>query len=159
MSEKPEKEPEMAEFGPIWWVSHGTKMRVVEDECGKNVLVIRGSAAEVKITKMPGTDSGWLIEYRIDHGGYCQSNGQVWMNESELAAAFRLRDDHENSKLWLIRRYGGTVAIQRLFIRYREFLNIPGPGTGYQGDSNVSIKLYPETILAVHKLILSTPPG
>ena len=157
--EKEKKEPETTESRPIWWVGQGTKMRIAKDESGKNGLVIRGSTAEVRITKAPEEQSGWFIEYRIDHGGNCQTNDRVRMSESELAAAFRLRDDHEDNSFFLIERFGGTVAIQRIFIRYREFLNIPGPGTGRQGDPNVSIKLYPETIMAVHKFILSTPPS
>jgi hypothetical protein len=56
----------------------------------------------------------------------------------------------------MIEPFGGTVAKQRKFIRYHEFLNIPGPGSGYQGDPNVSIELYPETIAAVRNLL--TPP-
>lgn len=152
-----EKEPEMAEIGPIWWISHGTKMKLDKNESSKEVLVLKGSAAEVRITKAPGEESGWFIEYRIDHGGGCQTNGRVWMTDSELGAAFGLVEDVERNSSWMIERFGGTVAKQRKFIRYRDFLNIPGPGSGYQGDPNVSIELYPETKLAIHNLVLLDP--
>lgn len=147
-----EKTPELKEADiPVWWVSHGTKMRLVPDENLKNWVVIRGSAAEVRIMKAPG--KGWFVEYRIDHGGFGQTNGRVWMTDSEIGAAFGLKDEIEHPSNYIIERFGGTVAMQRKFIRWKEFLNIPGPGTGYQGDPNVSIKLYPETIEAVRNLL------
>lgn len=44
----------------------------------------------------------------------------------------------------MIRRYGGTTADQGRFIRYNRFLNIPGPGTGHDGDSNISVEIRSE---------------
>lgn len=152
--ERVEKEPEMAELGPTWWISHGTKMRINKTKGTLNSVVIEGSAAEVIITRAPG--KGWFVDYKIKHGEYCQSDGRVWMNDSELAAAFGLKDDVERLSDWMIERFGGTVAKQRKFLRYKEFLNIPAPGSGYQGDPNVSLKLYPETISAVKDLLSPT---
>lgn len=153
-----EKEPEMAEFGPIWWVSHGTKMREAPHGSPKGELVLEGSAARLRISRFYNTRAeieGWCVEYKIEHG--CgrpfQTTGDVWMNDEELAAAFGVTDDFRQNNFYIIDRFGGTVAKQRKFIRYREFLNIPGPGTGYQGDPNISIKLYPETIAAVQNLL------
>ncbi len=54
---------------------------------------------------------------------------------------------------WLVGRYGGNSAVQSKFIRWGNFLNIPCPGTGHDGDPNVSIYVTDEIREAVRKLL------
>lgn len=44
------------------------------------------------------------------------------------------------------------------FIRQGRYLNIPGPGTGLIGDPNISIRLKPEIVAAVSKMLHKSPP-
>lgn len=67
--------------------------------------------------------------------------GQVEMDSCQLAAAFGLSDESGDFGDWLIERYRADSAEQRLWIRYGNQLNIPGPGTGHDGDPNISIEL------------------
>ena len=138
------KVPELDEMGqPVWWHHHGTKMKFQEmDSIEGSWVVIRGSAAEVRIMKI--TKDNFVAKYRIDHGPLIEIQGLVGMRRSELTAAFLGAiqvDEYDKLSQWLLDRFGGTVARQRGFIRWNSFLNIPGPGTGHDGDANVSIKI------------------
>jgi len=139
-----EKEPELNDYGqPNWFHAHGTKMRLQKDECiDGRLVVIKGSAAIVRIGASPV--AGWfIVEWRLAHPLFTETSGRAFFDDSELAAAFGLLDNFGSSE-WLIDRFGGTVAKKCKFIRWKEFLNITGPGTGLDGDPNVSIRLSEE---------------
>lgn len=70
-----------------------------------------------------------------------------------LQSAFGLSDTSPYHGRPLIERFGGEAASQGEFIRWRDFLNIPGPGTGHDGDANISIRLSPQTDKAICQLI------
>ena len=147
-----EKEPELNDFGqPNWFHMHGTKMRLQKDECIEGrLVVIKGSAAEVRIIASP--IEGWfIVEWRLDHPLHTETSGRAFFDDSELAAAFGLLDNFGSSE-WLIDRFGGTVAKKCKFIRWKDFLNIAGPGTGLGGDPNVSIRLNEEIKNAIRGL-------
>jgi len=122
---------------PIWFHHRGSKMEfVVQDE---NTVNIRSKAASLLIRRsLVGVD--YLVEWNIDHDpGF--TKGNVWMTESELASAFGLSDNMGDFGEWLIARFGGTTAAEGKFIRYKKFLNVPCPGTGNDGDPNISIMI------------------
>jgi len=145
-----EKEPAMKEFGPVWWHHHGTKMRLVVQGIQNDFAVIQGSAAEIVITRAP---TGWWVTWRISHGFNASVLGKAWFSYDDLARAFGLRNDIPQWGEWMIAQYGGTTAKQHSFIRYKEFLNIPCPGTGHDGDPNVSIRLDEKMKIAIQQLI------
>jgi len=144
------KEPKMSIIGPIWWHNHGTKMQVeVPDETS---LTIAGSAAKIVITRKSGS-SGWFIDWTIQHSGPTQASGRTFFLNDELKAAFGLTDESGDYGDWLIEQYGGESANQGQYIRYNAFLNIPCPGTGHDGDPNVSIEIDDSIKRAVQKFL------
>lgn len=146
-----EKKPNMNPLGPKWWHHYGMKMKLVE--CTENSIEIEGSAAWLGIIKAK-YEKGWIANWRINHGAHVSEvSGAAWFSDDDLRRAFALRDDIPKFGDWLIKQYGGTTASQGCFIRYRNFLNIPCPGTGHDGDPNISLELSPETQEAVSKIM------
>lgn len=72
-----------------------------------------------------------------------KTTGVVFFNDKHLRSAFNLQEtcQTEQHSLWLIDRFGGDCASQANYIRYKDYLNIPCPGTGHDGDPNISIML------------------
>lgn len=147
-----EKEPELKkiEAVPVWYHNHGNKMKVRAIGIQKDFLVIQGSAAEVVITK---TIEGYLVNWNIKHDKSANVSGKTWISSDDIERVFGIRNSIPESGEWLIERFGGTTASQGAFIRYREFLNIPGPGTGHDGTANVSILLTQEIQQAARILL------
>lgn len=144
---------------PEWWHHHGTKMRVESYDLNNRVLTLKSSAATIIIQPAkilsPSSEHGWHMLYRIECGSDTRFEGRVWMNAAELQAAFCFRYDPRDfgyRSRWLIDEYGADVAVQGKFIRWSYFLNIPGPGTGHDGDANISIKVRPAISCAVDRL-------
>ena len=147
--------PELKAMGsPDWYHNHGGKMQVKASSVLNDFLVIQGSAAEVLITKK--NLHGCLVEWKIRHGGIENSvSGKVIFSRDEVLIAFGFFDCNLDAFEgdWLLKRFGGTVAQQCKYIRYKQFLNIPGPGTGSDGDPNVSIEITEEIKKAIKELL------
>ena len=144
--------PDQDDSGPpIWWHHHGSKMRLVAQRYKVNKCVaLKGSVAELKVGKLG--KNCWLVTWKVIHGPDENSFGRIFMDDQCLAAAFGLDNTPIGSR-WLIERFGGTVARQGKFIRSKNYLNIPCPGTGHDGDPNVSVELNAEIISAVSELL------
>ncbi len=151
-------EPEIRLYFPIWCHHHGSKMRVVEFDEKEHRLVIAGSAAKVIIR--PGREvqeggDGWVVSWEvIQHVAYDEAvRGQRQFDSDELAAAFGLTDNSGDFGQWMLDQFGAHSAEQGKFIRWKHFLNIPCPGTGHDGDPNVSIHIDDEIRDAVQRLL------
>jgi hypothetical protein len=136
---------------PIWWNAHGHKMRV--ESADDNDVVLTSSAAEVKISR--STADVWFVDWKVVQFVPTGEgvNGRTGFSRGDLTAAFGLSDEVGEFGGWMIDRFGGDTANQKSFIRYEDFLNIPGPGTGNDGDPNVSILLSEEITAAVERLL------
>ncbi|MBU2036618.1 hypothetical protein KJ866_00180 [Patescibacteria group bacterium] len=134
-----EKTPEFGGMGcPIWWHHHGSKMSVVAQGLCNDLLLLQGSAAELLIQRH---QTSWLLTWKVIQGPKTAVSGTVIFPKEELLAAFGQSYDTPRHSTWLIDRYGGSAAYQGLFFRFQSWLNIPSPGTGHDGDPNISIKL------------------
>jgi hypothetical protein len=123
---------------PAWWHLHGGKMEFDEKESREgSTVVFRASAAKITIRLINGDK--FEVTYWINNGWRGEINGLINMDRKALEAAFGLKDEMEDSSVGTIKKYGATVARQGIFIRWKEFLNIPSPGTGSDGDPNVSV--------------------
>ena len=150
------KEPEIKLYGiPIWCHHHCGKMGIEKTE--SSLLKLAGSAAFLEIVN-PTLFSGkryckvlWEILFAVEE----KVNGQVLFSDAHLRAAFGLSNEMKVSSDWLLEKYGGDVAAQGCFIRYQQFLNIPGPGTGNDGDPNISIENNEEMKNAIAALLLT----
>ncbi len=143
---------------PTWYHHHGDKMRVEKLDLQMPTLILSGSAARVVIGKEPSLNpKGWFVQwevilYKLSEEG---AHGRVYFEEKHIIAAFGLATHSGNSHDWLAKRYGADSAIQGKYIRWKTFLNIPCPGTGLDGDPNVSVRLDEEIKDAVRKLLES----
>lgn len=146
------QKPAMSMFGPEWWHHHGMKMRLAERHVQVGLMILKGSAAELKVAKARDRE-GWYVTWKVTHGQGHFSGGQFWMDDMQLGFAFGLADVVGSGSTWLVERFGATAAVQGSFIRWGRFLNIPCPGTGHDGDPNISIELDAEITETVRALI------
>jgi len=77
----------------------------------------------------------------------------VFMTREDINAAFGLSDECSDLGQGMLDEWGGGVALPGSFIRHATYLNIPGPGTGHDGDANISVKLWEETKEGVVRLL------
>lgn len=151
------KKPEWGQCGPIWWHHHGMKMRVLGLNLEGTLLWLQSSAAEVTISVTKG---GWFVGWTLVQSQTEKISGKVFMDKKALRQAFGLENgDVPSHSRWLIDQYGGTVARQGQFIRFENFLNIPCPGTGHDGDPNVSIDLDDSIKAAVQNMVSTVRVG
>lgn len=130
---------------PVWHHHHSFKVDFVgynnANSPQNKTLILESNAIEVKIYRAPET-SAWIFEYKIRQPVSMFFSGKVWMSKEDLETVFGLSNKCE--KMWgqgILDSYGGDVAYQGKYIRYKNFLNVPGPGTGDDGDPNVSIEI------------------
>lgn len=129
-------------------------MRVEEFSGDNHLLVIAGSAASVRVTRRATTvDEGWFVEWEVVQSQQAKVNGRVVFTSDDLRAAFGLSQESGEFGDWLIERFGADSASQGKFIRWKNFLNIPCPGTGHDGDPNVSIHIDEEIRETVRRLL------
>jgi hypothetical protein len=138
---------------PEWHHNHSRKIYVDHLDMKCRILVLEASAVTVGI-QLTLEPKGWLVEYEIKQSQLSSFKGTVWMTTGQLKSAFGLSDKYDVlfGKA-VLADYGGTVAHQGKYLRYGDFLNIPGPGTGHDGDPNVSIDLSDEIKKAVAELV------
>jgi len=137
-----QKEPEFGSsgLGPIWWHHHGIKVGMLQRKKREDPLEFTSGAASLKIVRDAGR--GYLATWRIIHGPSSSVTGSVFFSEKELKQAFGVTDDIVwQSEAGLIEQYGATTASAGVFIRFQKWLNIPCPGTGKDGDPNLSMKI------------------
>lgn len=146
----------MGLFGPNWWHHHGTKMHLQEVQ-NRRLLIISGSVAKIIIS--PATDAAlpentWLLKWEVHHSRKEGVQGCVLFSTKNLRAAFSIPPtEPEPGHKWLYDQYGATSAIQGKYIRQGAHLTIPCPGTGHDGDPNISLELNDEICGAVTKLM------
>jgi len=152
------KEPKTNLGIPVWWHMHGMKMEVLSFDKKNLVLTFESSAATLVVTKasvvFPGAE-GWLVDWKVVQSTAYNVGtvGRAWFGSHDLSAAFGINDISGSFGKWVLERYGGTVASQGKYIRYKNFLNIPCPGTGHDGDPNISIHLDDNIKDAIQKLL------
>ncbi|HEU5114547.1 MAG TPA: hypothetical protein VFT82_02150 [Candidatus Paceibacterota bacterium] len=138
---------------PSWWHHHGIK--AVLKESGPRKAVIGSNAATLTISRVEkeGSPAVFHLVWSVVHAFDMWSMGQVVMDERELKAAFGLSNETGDYGDWLIEAYGAESAEQRLYIRWKRYLNIPGPGTAHDGDPNMSIEIEGQIQNAIRTLL------
>ncbi|HTX86917.1 MAG TPA: hypothetical protein VMC41_02550 [Candidatus Nanoarchaeia archaeon] len=151
--------PELKCGHPIWWHHHGQKIEVFQET--KECLILKGSAASLTIQKaerkFPDLEDFWLIDWEVIQCRPTEEivKGRRLFTTENLKNAFGLTDGsgtHDGG--WLIKRYGADAAEQMNYIRWGNYLNIPCPGTGNDGDPNISIEIDDEIQKAIARLIV-----
>lgn len=150
---------------PIWWHHHGIKARVIETGL---YLVIGSSAARIMLDapcrSWDGEDDFVCpVEWKIKHCATTHAYGETRLSVPILRVAFGLSNEalfSDETSQWLLDQFGGTRASQGYFFNYHGrlandetlpvvYLNIPCPGTGHDGDPNISILVTDEIKEAV----------
>jgi hypothetical protein len=144
---------------PEWFHGKGRKMEAMKLNAEKGTFIIaNGKVAKLIIKKSPETygDGGrkWLVAWRIVFSAGEGVRGLIYFSDDILAMAFGLSRKPGINKEAL-EYYGADSVIQEAFIRRGNCLNIPGPGTGGDGDPNISIRIYQKTKDAVKQLLKS----
>lgn len=137
------------DFPPSWWHLHGSKLQPTLITDGQ--VHFEGSAASIRITK--NNADSCFVEYRIVWSANTGVTGKVYIPFNMLASAFGLTDQVGKFGKGFVEEYEATAAEQGEFIRKNQFLNIPGPGTGHDGDPNISIQITKQVIDAIKSFI------
>lgn len=138
---------------PHWCNTHCYKMKPIFNKSTK-CLLIKSSTAVLSITRSRrNLFNGWFVCWCIIHAPWSKSRGSVVMDSTELKSAFGLADTNIEDTDWLLEDYGGNSAIQGKYIRCGYYLNIPCPGTGHDGDPNISIKIDRSIKSAIQELL------
>lgn len=134
------RDPELCLGCPDWFHPKGAIMRV--KRANEREVFICGSAAAVRITRALASEAGeWSVDWEILDGEGGKVSGNVGFSTAQLRGALGLSEESGELGDWVISRYGADAAEQGKFIRWLNFLNIPCPGTGHDGDPNVSVFL------------------
>jgi len=145
--------PEMYHGHPFWCHGHCWKMQVQEFDPVAKRLIIGASATRVCVTPEETSSGLWRIGWELRHSSVEVAHGCVVFSADHLRAAFGLSDESGEYGQPLIDRYGGDSAEHHRYIRWGDFLNIPCPGTGSDGDPNMSIEIDDQMRKAVSQLL------
>lgn len=131
---------------PLWFNDNGHKITPQSlnmfTPVDVDLLFGKGVTSYVGI-KQVGKRPKYLVAWYLAHTGGLdspQTTGRIECDPRELRKMFCLDDTMEDpDSNWLIHRYGGTTAVQGKFLRWGQYLTISGPGTGQNGDANISV--------------------
>ena len=149
---------------PDWFHGHGFKMGIeFFDPLLVPHLIISASAAKVTIRPATsvypdykGHPGNWFVDWEIVQCRPYEEGvrGRAILSAEDLSVAFSAHSSgpYANNQRNLAERFEADFMRQRAFIRRGRFLNIPGPGTGHDGDPNVSILLDEAMLIAVKQL-------
>ena len=143
-------------FMPSWYHHHGLKMKVLGLPMKRESLSITNHAALVVIEQIrdaqANRDICWRIIWQINHSSSDDEavTGYLEFTNEDLSIAFDLTEQAENLNQG---NEDGCFTKQGKYFRFKNFLNIPCPGTGDNGDPNISIYLSKEIKDAIRQFI------
>jgi hypothetical protein len=154
------RDPEIRFGVPIWHHPYGSKMCIQEFSPENQILVISSSAAKVTIRKASSVyqdAKDWFVDWEVVYYKPYQEGvqGRSSFSDDDLMEAFGLYKESPEIFVGdqLIKQFGATAGDYGKYIRWKKFLNIPCPGTGHDGDPNVSIYLHEKIQNAVLRLL------
>lgn len=155
---------------PDWWNHKGRYVyasKVSNQGLKRQALVLLSQGIWVWIEGTTfggsrGPEKGWIIRWRITLSQREEFSGSIVVSMATLKSMFGLQlDIKEKNSLfsvppWMVQSYGAENGRAGQFIRQGRFLNIPHPGTGHDGDPNVSILVDNTIQEAVLELVRSS---
>lgn len=170
---------------PPWFHPQGLKMVLdVEKSVAGLRIVLSASAAFLHIMRdycegrrgpsSPAERKSFSIQWEIRHSAHEITIGTRVVSEDDLRGMFGLSLPHPRNAAseqtgvqWARERIHATDALYALydqitgrpgyFLRADDFLNVPGPGIGKDGDPNISIEIDVAMREAVLALIEHNP--
>jgi hypothetical protein len=147
-------EPKTANDAPFWFNPQGEQMRVKRFDKDSRILDAVGDTTSVRIILLDASDEQrWILRWCVVRNNYTSAGGLVF-TARQLRAAFgaSLNLTQGNSAKLVKEPFNAEVGQEGLFIRRGPYLNIPGPDTGGDDNSNASIQLTKEITEAVREL-------
>ncbi|OGY29452.1 MAG: hypothetical protein A3F35_01055 [Candidatus Woykebacteria bacterium RIFCSPHIGHO2_12_FULL_45_10] len=143
---------------PIWFRRDGLEMQILatsNPQQGRLLIEGAGGYLEIWPIKAAKDSPQWGLRWKVGQSVPFRIEGSLVFTDQELSAAFGLIDyvEQEPDCLWVINQFGGNSTAAGKFLRWKEFLNIPGPGTGRAGDPNLSVRITQEMKDAVLQLL------
>ena len=144
---------------PWWFHVGGEKMEIKEFSKEHHTLSIQGKGAEIFIQTAgavhPGT-AGWLVDWRVIHKFQPfdeEVSGRRHFSSEELATALGLSEGSGKTGQAMLNQHAIDSVELGKYARWKTALNIPGIGTGNDGDPNVSVRITAEMQEAVKELL------
>ena len=129
---------------PSWAHYASARVYIVFNRQGKKCLTISSGSCHLKIRPIGDGKRKWEVRWiMFDKGPGNEVYGTRIFNPVELATAFDLHRDLVKTDDLFTAHYNAEYGIPGKFIRKGQFLCIPCPGTGVDGDPNMSIFLFP----------------
>jgi hypothetical protein len=142
---------------PRWFYQAGATVCVQSFLQDKKILKIGSDTIEIQILPMKGKTGIWCVRWKVFHAPSEYTEGARVFDPPMLQRAFWLQSGE--APPWTAGRYPCDDAVLGHFIRKGNHLNIPGPGTGLEGNANASLLLTKEIQdCIVTMLAPPTPP-
>ncbi len=137
---------------PRWYHKHGSKVVVVN--ANNQQVQLRTNALHLYIYKITNENvMTFRISWILNHA-WGESRGNLnHVNKNMLLCMFTMEYQEPSDVPQFLKEYGCDAGVQGKFIRSKNFLNIPCPGTAEDGDPNVSINVTPKVEQAIRILI------
>lgn len=151
---------------PTWFCRDGFYVRLVKPFVSDQVVLNNRVSTSTHFTRVEIAQSRmnkvghqqWLIHWVSNADPAVTTCGTVELGTELLRAAFADRKQAPAQQTPLYpERYGADCGAMSRFIRKGDFLNIPGSGSGFWWDPNISIWLTKDIKVAVQQLIQNHP--
>lgn len=124
---------------PHWWHGRGKTVYDAGNRRDRSIVTLTSKSCHLKIQRTG--ENEWIVSVYMHYPGKNRTTHERYFNAVELATAFDTpRDLSVGNGLYAFRRRA-NFGVEGLFIRRGNFLNIPCPGSGVDGDPNMSIRL------------------
>lgn len=129
---------------PIWFYPAEHPLEYVQNT--NTMIEFRsdgGAYLKLSMVEDPEAVDQWNVEWKIVHGSGAEGTWKSVFPRSMLLVAFGVTSSssHPPCATELLFRYNADEGALGRFIRRGDCLNIPGPGTGFVGDANLSVLL------------------
>lgn len=123
---------------PSWWHPAGTKVRIVKVSYPLSIF-LKSALASLTILKAIGVPGNyWYLDWDIT-GSTNAVKGRVVVTGEQLLTLFKRK---------------GSAVIQGVGVREKSCLNVPCPGTGNDGDPNISILVSARAEQVIRRFVL-----
>lgn len=132
---------------PNWFHRCGPKMAIESFDAETLSLTLQASSAKLEIT--PHEKGTFLVRWTLFNTKHEKTEGVMVFSQDRLKAAFMVPVTLPSDFSSFLANYDATDGVPGYFIRRGRFLNIPCPGTAYDGDPNLSVFVTDEIKKAV----------
>ena len=142
---------------PEWHNPRSREMRL--EKADSSHVSISGPTSRliiVELLDLLGAEvtSKWIVRRELYSEEEWLTRDEITMDARQLCDAFGLNDKPEYEDQWGDTAYEHTAFEAGRYFRYDQYLNIPNPGTGEDGDPNISILITDDMKHAIAAMVL-----